>query len=194
MKFKKNILLLLLCFFWSIGMAQKIAVKTNVFWDALLSVSLGTEYGFSDHWSVDMSANFNGWTLSHDRCWKHWFIQPEARYWFSGKFSKHFVGAHLQGGLFNLGNLSNNIKFLGTDYSKLSDERFQGWFLGLGFGYGYSWLLSRHWSFEAEVGVGYAYSVYDRYPCATCGEKIESGKVHHYLGPTKIAFNLIYQF
>ena len=87
-----------------------------------------------------------------------------------------------------------NISFLGTDFSKLSDYRYQGWFIGSGIAYGYAWILGRHWNLEAEIGIGYIYTRYDSYPCASCGKKIAEDKAHHYFGPTKAAINLVYTF
>ena len=104
------------------------------------------------------------------------------------------MGVHAHGGQYNVGNLKNDISFLGSDLSKLSDRRYQGWFVGAGIAYGYSWILSRYWNVEAEIGVGYAYTRFDAYPCADCGTKLIDGKSHHYVGPTKGALNLIYVF
>lgn len=148
----------------------------------------------ADRWTLDVSANYNGWTLSHDRKWKHWLLQPEARYWFCDRWAGHFVGAHLLGGQYNVGGLKNDFSFLGSDFSKLSDRRYQGWFLGVGAAYGYSWILDKHWNLEAEIGFGYVYTRFDAYPCANCGTKLEKDKPHHYVGPTKAAVNLVYTF
>lgn len=174
--------------------AQDFAVKTNLLYDATATINLGAEYKLAPKWTVDLSGNYNNWNFSHGRRWKHWFLQPEARYWLCESFGGHFLGLHMQGGKFNIGNLDNGLAFLGTHFSKLSDERYQGWFLGMGLGYGYSWILNRHWNVEAELGFGYNFTKSDRYPCADCGDKIESGKKHHYMGPTKAALNLVYQF
>lgn len=194
MKWKFALFLLVL--FWGLSEteAQKMAVKTNLFWDALATVSLGAEYGLAPRWTVEVSGNYNGWKLSHCRRWKHWFVQPEARYWLCERFTGHFFGLHLHGGRYNLSNLKNGISLFGTDFSKLSHERYQGWFVGGGLGYGYAWPLGRHWNIEGEIGIGYAYSRYDRYPCARCGEKIASDRVHHYFGPTKLAVNIVCLF
>ena len=181
---------LLLCFG---AKSQDIAIKTNLLYDATATINAGIEVGLAPRWTLDVSGNYNNWTMSHDRKWKHWLLQPEARYWFCNKFIGHFLGIHAHGGQYNLGNLENEINFLGTDFSQLSDKRYQGWFLGLGMAYGYSWVLSRHWNLEFELGIGYAYSRYDSYPCATCGERLDKGD-HHYVGPTKAAINLIYAF
>jgi len=44
------------------------------------------------------------------------------------------------------------------------------------------------------LGLGYVFSKYDQYECEKCGEKVESDKSHHYVGPTKAAINLVYVF
>lgn len=194
---RSNLLSILLYFLLtsSVGaMAQKLAVKTNLLYDATTTVNLGAEYRVAPKWTMEVSANYNNWNPCEDRRWKNWSVQPEARYWFCEAFGGHFVGMHVQGGKYNVGNLDNDIKLFGTDFSKISDERYQGWFLGAGVAYGYSWIVSRHWNVEAEIGIGYNYTKSDRYPCAHCGTKIEEGKVHHYFGPTKAALNLVYQF
>ena len=174
--------------------AQTVAVKTNLLYDATATINAGIELGLAPKWTLDVSGNFNGWTMSHDRKWKHWLVQPEARYWFCDRFAGHFLGFHALGGQYNVGHLKNNIKFLGKDFSKLSDSRYQGWFIGAGIAYGYAWVLNKHWNLEGEIGIGYAYSRYDRYNCAGCGKKIEEDKDFHYFGPTKAAINLIYVF
>lgn len=184
---------LVMTFFCIGARCQKVAVKTNLLYDATATINAGVEFGLSPQWTFEMSGNYNNWTMSHDHKWKHWLIQPEARYWFCNRFIGHFVGFHAHGGKYNVGNLDNGISFWGTDLSKLSDSRYQGWFVGAGVAYGYSWVLSRHWNLEFELGIGYAYSRFDRYPCATCGERLDEGD-HHYFGPTKAAVNLIYAF
>lgn len=175
-------------------MGQTVALKNNLIGDALLNVNAGVEIGLAPKWTLDIPASFNGWTLSHDRRWKHWYVQPGARYWFCDRFAGHFVGFHAHGGQYNIGGLHNDIDFLGTDFSKLRDTRYQGWFIGTGVSYGYSWILGKHWNFEAEIGFGYSYTRSDRFPCAHCGTKIENDKSHNYVGPTKAALNIVYLF
>ncbi len=62
-----------------------------------------------------------------------------------------FIGFHALGGSHNIGNVDLDFKFLGTDFSKLKDYRYEGWFVGAGVAYGYTWALSKHWNFEAEL-------------------------------------------
>lgn len=174
--------------------AQEVAVKTNLLYDATANLSLGAEAAVSQQWTIDLAGSFNLWKFSNDKQWRNYLIQPELRYWFCNRFSGHFMGVHVHGGQFNMGNLDMNFKFLGTDYGKLRDNRAQGWFVGAGVSYGYDWILSRHWNLEAEIGVGYSYCRYDLYPCAVCGTKIESNKPHDYFGITRAALAIVYVF
>lgn len=183
----------LLCFSLS-AHGQKVAVKTNLLYDATATINAGVEVGLAPRWTLDVSGNFNGWVMSHERRWKHFFVQPEARYWLCDRFAGHFLGVHLHGGTFNVGGLENSISFLGTDFSALSDNRFQGWFLGAGVGYGYDFVLGKHWNLEMEIGIGYAYARYDRFRLTGCGRKMEEDLSHNYFGITKAAISLVYCF
>lgn len=174
--------------------AQDVALKTDLLYDAFLNVGLGAEVGLAPRWTLDVEGGLNGWTLSHGRRWKHWAVQPEVRWWLCDRFAGHFLGVHAHGGQFNAGNIDNDISFLGTDFSKLSDSRYQGWFVGGGLGYGYDWVLGRHWNLEAEVGFGYSYVRYDEFRCAGCGKRTGEDLEHHYVGPTKAALSLVYVF
>ena len=96
--------------------------------------------------------------------------------------------------IYKIGNIPNSVCFLGSDFSPLGKHRFEGWFAGAGIAYGYAWILSRHWNLEAEVGIGWAYTRFDKYDCVKCGQLNESNVPHHYIGPTKVAVNLVYVF
>jgi len=166
--------------------ARDVAVKTNLLYDAALSPNLGVEVQVAPKWSVDLSGNFNFWSMSGGARWKHWLVQPEARYWFCQPLGGHFVGAHLLGGIYNVGHISH--------MGKLADHRYEGWGVGAGVAYGYSWLLGRHWNLEAEIGLGWVYSRYDMFECAGCGRKVERDRVRNYVGPTKAAISIVYVF
>lgn len=173
--------------------AQDFALKSNLLSDAALSPNLGLEVGLAPKWTLDVSGQLNAWPVK-DRRWKHWLVQPEARYWFCDRFAGHFIAGHALGGQYNVGGINPGISFLGTDFRKLADRRYQGWFVGAGVAYGYAWILGRHWNLEAEIGLGYIYTRFDSYPCAACGRKLSEDRPHHYVGPTKAAVNLVYTF
>ena len=174
--------------------AQKVGVKTNLLYDALLSPTLGVEASIAPKWTVEASATVNFWNIN-DKRWRQWMVQPEIRYWLCQRFSGHFFGLHAIGGQYNFGNLNfGGYNFLGTNIKQLEDHRLQGWMAGAGLAYGYSWILDKRWNLEAEIGVGWIYTRYDRFICSGCGAKDQTNKVHNYVGPTKAAINLVYSF
>lgn len=176
--------------------AQTFALKTNLLYDATATVNLGMEFALAPKWTFDLSGNLNAWEVKKGSTWKHWMVQPEARYWFCERFNGHFLGFHALGGQYNFGNLPNKITWwpFGHDLTPLSDHRYQGWGVGAGIAYGYSLILGRHWNLEFELGLGYIYTRFDVYQCKDCGKKIEENKPYNYVGPTKAAVNLVYEF
>ena len=195
MKPKHTLFLLLLLIIGGVSQAnaQQWAIKTNIAYDATATANLGVEIGLTKKWTLDISGNFNAWGKNEATKWKHWLVQPEARYWFCDRFSRHFIGAHAIAGAFNFGGIDNNISFLGTDFSVLKDKRYQGYAYGVGAAYGFAFMLSEHFNLELEAGFGYMYLDYDIYNCDNCGRRIGDGN-HHYIGPTKAAINIVYLF
>lgn len=174
--------------------AQGVAIKTNILPDIAASPNLGIEVGLKPHWSLDLTGELCLWNVNDHR-WRHWLAQPEARYWLCDRFAGHFFGLHAIGGQYNFGNIHNNIKFLGSDFSGLTNYRYQGWVAGAGIAYGYDFVLNKHWNIEAEIGIGWMYTRFDQYKCENCGAKVNDHKLHHnYFGPTKLAINLEYIF
>lgn len=175
-------------------LAQKVAFKTNLISDALLSPNVGIEVSVAPKMTLDFSGEFNLWKLSGDKQWRHVAFQPELRYWLCDRFAGHFFGVHLLGGQYNIGGINTDFKLLGTDFSKLRNTRFQGWFGGAGVAYGYDWILGKNWNLEAVIGLGWTYTRYDQFRCTGCGKKIKENTPHNYFGPTKVAINIEYLF
>ena len=173
--------------------AQDWAIKSNVVYDATATINLGVEIGLAPKWTLDISGNLNAWSKDEQTRWKHWLVQPEARYWFCDRFSRHFIGAHAIGGAFNFGGINNNLSFLGTDFSVLKEKRYQGYAYGGGIAYGFAFMLSEHVNLELEAGFGYMYLDYDIYECGNCGRRVGED-THYYIGPTKAAINLVFLF
>lgn len=140
---KSKLLSLLMFLLLGVGgmNAQKVALKTNLLYDALATANLGIETGLSPRWTLDISGNLNAWNLGKHRM-RHWLVQPEVRYWLCDRFQGHFFGLHAIVGQFNFGNLPKGLHPLGL-YG-LDTKRYQGWMEGAGIAYGYSWILSRH--------------------------------------------------
>lgn len=160
-----------------------IALKTNLLYDITTSFHLGMEVKTTMKQTLEIAAGYNPWTFSRNRKWKHLLIQPEYRFWLCEAFHGHYLGVHAHYAYYNIGRLPMK----GT----MKTSRYEGWLLGTGFTYGYQWMLSPRWSVEANIGVGYAFLEYEKYPCQRCSEKIKDGN-RHYLGITKAAVSLVY--
>ncbi|WP_085536797.1 DUF3575 domain-containing protein [Massilibacteroides vaginae] len=168
-------------------LTSSLGMKTNLIYDATTSLNLGAEIKVGGQYTLDISANYNPWTFSDNKKFKHVMIQPELRYWVCEPFNGHFWGVHAMYSHYNIGG----IKLPLVSKQKLEDTRYQGNLLGLGISYGYQWYLAPRWNLEATIGIGYAYLDYDAYDCRTCGEKLYE-KNRHYVGPTKLGLSLIY--
>ena len=57
--------------------AQNVAVKTNLLYDATTTFNLGAEIGLSPRWTLDLSANYNPFSFSDNKKWKHY---PKCKY------------------------------------------------------------------------------------------------------------------
>ena len=90
--------------------AQRAALKTNIVSDALLSPNLAIEVGLAPKWTLNLAGQLNLWTTGGHK-WRHWLVQPEARYWFCRRFQGHFLGLHAIGGEFNFGNINTCILY-----------------------------------------------------------------------------------
>ena len=172
------------------GEAQTVAAKTNLMhWATMATPNLSLEVALAPHWTLDLTGGLNLWTFKDDAKAIHWLAQPEARYWFCNVFDGHFLGLHLHGGQYNVGNLDIPIGRLKV----FKDARYQGYYYGAGLSYGYQWILSRHWNLEASLGGGYARIFYEQYPCAECGNKLGEG-YYNYWGVTRATLSLVYLF
>ncbi len=182
MKLKYCFVALTVLLFSTVLKAQNLSVKTNLLYDAVTAANLGLEYRIATHWSVDLSGNLKCWDIKEDRRTRHILVQPELRYWFCEQSNGSFVALHGIYAHFNYGNIW-----------PAGEYRYQGDLGGAGLAYGYSMPLNRSWNIEAEVGAGYVYAIYDKYPCHHCGKKISDGR-KGFFAPTKAAISLVYTF
>ncbi len=186
-KMKLGAVFMLLMMFVLPLRAQNIAVKSNLFYDLTTTLNLGVEVKFAPKWTADLSANYNPFAFSNDKKWKHWMVQPELRYWFCDPFNRHFVGAHLMVGVFNVGNIKPPYGLLPST----KGYRYEGEMVGAGLVYGYHHVLSPRWSLEYALGLGWMHADYEKYDCPHCGDYINSGQ-KDFFGVTKAAVSLIY--
>lgn len=168
--------------------AQRLAVKTNLFADALASPNIEVEALVASRWTLGLAMHYQPFAPDDNRRWKHWLLQPEARHWLCTPFAGHFWGVHLMGGRFNVGGVHLPLQLL----KGAREARYEGWLLGAGISYGYHWLLTSRWGIEASLGVGAAFLRSDRYRYGRCGSKQRNVKNLGYYGPTKAAISVVY--
>lgn len=158
------------------------AIKSNALYLAAGVTNVGGEYAFHPHWSVDLPLVWSPYTLARTYRMRFLYIQPEARYWIDRPMKGHFFGVHLHAGVFNVS--------FDTKNRYQSEKGFHGG----GISYGYAMPLSRRWSMEFTVGVGYAFTKYCTYYNVPNGIRYEKDLPYHYWGLTKLGLNFVYRF
>lgn len=157
------------------------AIKSNALYLAAGVTNIGGEYAFHPHWSVDLPLVYSPYTLARTYRMRFLYIQPEARYWLDRPMKGHFFGVHLHAGVFNVSFNRNRYQ---------SEKGFHG----AGISYGYAMPLSRRWSMEFTVGVGYAFTKYCAYDNAPDGIRYKKDVPYNYWGITKLGLNFVYRF
>ena len=140
---KKILILILLmsgCFILE-SYAQKVALKSNLLYDATATMNLGLEFGLARKWTLDVPVNYNPWKPDNGRRLRHWGIQPEIRYWFCERFNRTFIGLHGHYADFNIGGWPDWSFVSGN----MQQNRYQGHLYGAGFSVGHSWILKKRW-------------------------------------------------
>ena len=188
MKRNTFILFLLLLLFRLADLhSQTLAVKSDLLTGALSSPNLSVEVKLSDRFTLEAGFHYNPFPAGGDKRWKHWFVQPELRYWMCQPFGGHFFGAHLMYGVYNAGDMKLPLGL----FKGVRSSRYEGDFLGLGGSYGYHFILSPRWSIETSLGVGFLHIGYERFRCLHCGEQTGGG-YKNFIAPTRAAVSLVY--
>lgn len=85
--------------------SQILAVKSDLLTGALSSPNFGVEVKLSNRLTLEAGFHYNPFPAGGDKRWKHWFVQPELRYWMCQPFGGHFYGVHLLYGVYNVGGM-----------------------------------------------------------------------------------------
>ena len=146
----------------------RVAMRTNLLYDATLSPNLGVDVRVDSTWTVGLLAGMNAWDIDKEKNkkWRHMLFSFRARKYVNDSvFHKGYFEADAIYSHFNVGN----VKFPLGLYKTVRERRLQGDLLALGGKYGYSWILSRDWRIEAEAGVAIGYAWFKEYDCPHCG-------------------------
>lgn len=185
-RFKLCLLLLILVPI-AISAQEKVSVKTNLLGWSTGSINLGAEIPVSPHFSVGLSGSYNPWKYNPTSKLQHLLIRPEVRYYPCKVFRKFFFGVQGIYGAFNAGGL--NIPIFPT----IKDQRYIGTLWGGSLIGGYQFPISKHWSFESLIGVGYIRTDGELHKLSKC-DCLLGSKPKNYFGITDIALSFIYVF
>jgi hypothetical protein len=145
----------------------RMALRTNLLYDATLSPNLGVDVRVDSAWTVGLLVGINAWDIdkTENKKWRHALFSLRARKYRDSLFHKGYFEGDLIYSHYNVGN----VKFPFGLYKSVKDRRLQGDLVALGGKYGYSWILARHWRIEAEAGVAVGYAWFKEYDCDHCG-------------------------
>lgn len=133
----------------------RFAVRTNVLYDALLLPTVGVEWRVNRDWGVKLDGSLSWWGGKHGKVQKVWLVNPEVR-WYLLRDKRFYVGVSGNYGEYNLYKYA-----LGGLFSK--DTGYQGSLWSAGAVIGYQLRLSRRFSVDFNLGLGYTRSEYDSF-------------------------------
>lgn len=160
---------------------QRLAIKTNMLYDAALMPSLEVEYKFNDKWSVGLEANIAWWLYEkRNRRYQIMTFTPEVRYHFKSNkpWHGHYLGLFAGGGKYDLEN--GRKGYMG-----------EGGYLGIS--YNYMWNISNTFSLELGLGVGGMFTRYKKYVPIEGMSVYQETKNMWYGGPLRVKFALVWK-
>lgn len=163
----------------------RFAVRTNVLYDALLLPTVGVEWRVNRDWGVKLDGSLSWWDGSAGKVQKIWLLNPEVR-WYLLRDKRFYVGVSGSYGRYNLYKYA-----LGGLFS--NDTGYQGSLWSAGAVVGYQLRLSRRFSVDFNLGLGYTRSEYDSFGI-TDGVRIykERDRTKNFWGPTQAGISLVW--
>ena len=162
---------------------HRLAIKTNLLYDAILMPSLEVEYRFNDRWTANAEGDVAWW--HNDPKHKYYqvmILSGEGRYWFKHYNNRpwhgFYVGVFGGGGKYDLEN--GNRGYKGIGYMA-------------GISAGFMFPVSRNISFEAGLGVGYLTTKYEEYLPFEGHYVYQQTSRTGYFGPLKLKFALVWR-
>ena len=159
----------------------RLALKTNLLYDAILMPSLEIEYRIDDRWSVNLEGEVAWWSKKpQHKYYQIATISPEGRYWFKTKkpWHGHYVGAFAGGSWYDLENGGRGYK---------------GEFYMTGLSYGYMFPIGRVLSLEAGIGIGFLHTSYEEYLPLDGHYVYQQTSRTNYFGPVKLKLALAWR-
>lgn len=165
----------------------RMAVASNLLYDACLIPNLGIELPFAAHWSVGANWMY-GWKERHAARRRLYAYGGELhlRRWFGRQAQERPLAGHHFGAYGQL--LRYNIRTSSRGY--LSDR----WSCGAGVEYGYGLPLGGRLRLDMNVGVGYLTGICREYERQDGCDVWQATGRRHWFGPTKAEIALVWVF
>ena len=162
--------------------AQKVAIMTSgTLWAMFVTPNVELSYVVNDHWSAHVPVAYNPWVFGENSRFQQLTFMPGARYWFKLAHVRWFASAYAIGSRFHVGGWFDK------------PYRYDGKVFGLGVGGGYSWILSKSFNLEFELGVGTGYAKYDKCDWMKNSKRYSTEKGIRVF-PAKVDVSLVYFF
>lgn len=162
-----------------------VAVRTNLVYDALLLPTLGVEWRINRHVGIKLDGSLSWWGNEQGKVQKMWLLNPEVR-WYLLRDKRFYVGAS--------GSYSKyNIYEFPLGKMLADDTGYQGKLWNAGVTVGYQLHLSRSFSVDFNLGLGYTRSEYDSF---TMVDKVrvykDRDRTKNFWGPTQAGISLVW--
>ena len=160
---------------------HRLALKTNLLYDAVLMPSLEVEYRIDDRWSVNLEGEVAWWSKKdRHKYYQIATIGPEGRYWFRTRkpWHGHYVGAFVGGSWYDLENGGRGYK---------------GELVMTGLSYGYMFPIGRSLSLETGIGIGFLHTSYEEYLPVDGHYVYQQTSRTNYFGPVKLRLSLAWR-
>lgn len=161
------------------------AVRTNLLYDAFLTPTLGAEWRVNRNIGIKVDGSRSWWGDEHGKVQKIWLVSPEVRWYLLDK-KRFYVGL---GG--NVGEYNIYKGMLGGLFS--GDTGYQGKLYGGGVTVGYQLYLSRSFSLDFNLGLGYTHLEYDSFTISNQTRVFKDrDKTKNFWGPTGGGISLVW--
>ena len=167
------------------GRPYTLAVRTNLLYDAMLLPTIGVEWRVNSNLGIKLDGSLSWWGGNTGKVQKMWLLNPEVR-WYLLDSKRFYAGVSGSYGEYNIYKypLGNLLK---------DDTGYQGTLWNVGLTVGYQLCLSRQFSVDFNLGLGYTRSEYDSFGMT---DKVrvykERGKTKNFWGPTQAGISLVW--
>ena len=161
------------------------AVRTNLLYDVFLTPTLGIEWRVNENIGVKLDGNYSYWGDEKGKVQKIRLISPEVR-WYLLDAKRFYVGASANFGEYNI--------YKGMIGSMFPDNKgYQGKLWNAGLTVGYQLYLSRSFSLDFNLGLGYTKFEYDSFTVTNeTRVYLEKDKSKNFWGPTQAGISLVW--